>query len=78
MHTNVCRCSYVDLDAGKSKISYYKSIEPAYLEQVQIQEQDTIGTDSRYHPTSVCDRFNLNTSDSEISNLIGPLYNLQT
>ena len=28
--------SYIDLDAGKSKISYYKSIEPAYLEQVHI------------------------------------------
>ena len=26
--------SYVDLDAGVSKVSYYKSMEPAYLEQV--------------------------------------------
>ena len=32
-----------------------------------------------YHPTASCDRFNLNTLDSEIMpNLIGPLYNLQT
>jgi DNA-directed RNA polymerase I subunit RPA2 len=28
--------SYVDLDAGVSKVSYYKSIEPAYLEQIKL------------------------------------------
>lgn len=33
--------SYIDLDAGVSRVCYYKSIEPAYLEQIKLLGDET-------------------------------------
>ena len=28
------RCSYIDLDSGTARVEKYKSVEPAYVDQV--------------------------------------------
>ena len=30
-------CSYIDLDSGTARVEKYKSVEPAYVDQVYIQ-----------------------------------------